>query len=192
MRMRMIAGTALAGLMALTAGCSSTDSSQDLSGDTGMTVQDLHLSVSLDVSGAVTAKGTSNAPMATNNGVDYESCDEYGAGESNTDGVKYLVLPQMPIDNIGGRQVFIGAMIKNYHGAGTYEKATLTDTGSPPGISFAGTLYFTQSNTTSQITADGKGGGTWTFTDLSVQNADGTHGGGGDAVSGSVTWECKE
>lgn len=159
-------------------------------GDTGMSVQNLHTEVTVDVTGAVTLKGKSNAPMPTNNGVDYKSCDQYGAGEKDDEGRQYFVLPQMPIDPIDGKTVTVGAMIEDYKGAGTYERNTLTDTGSPPGISFGGELYFTQSNTTSTVTTDGKGGGKWVFTDLSTQNADGTKGGGGPAVSGSVTWTC--
>jgi hypothetical protein len=96
----------------------------------------------------------------------------------------------MLTDSIVGKTVFVGAMIEDYKGAGTYEGSTLTDTGSPPGISFGAELYFTQSNTTSTVTTDGKGAGKWVFTDLSTQNADGTKGGGGPAVSGSVTWTC--
>jgi hypothetical protein len=162
------------------------------SGDTGMSVQSLHTEVTVDVTGAVTLKGRSSAPMPTNNGVDYTSCAQYAGGEKNDEGRQYYVLPQMLIDSIDGKTVFVGAMIKDYKGAGTYAKNTLTDTGSPPGIGFAGTLYFTQSNTTSTVTTDGKGGGRWDFTNLSTQNADGTKGGGGPAVSGSVTWACTQ
>jgi hypothetical protein len=190
---RAVAAVALAGLLTTTAACGSGDGDAAASaGDSGMTVQNLHTKVTVDVTGEVTLKGTSNAPMPTNNGVDHESCDQYGAGEDDDSGRKFFVLPQMPIDSIGGKRVYVGAMIKDYHGAATYEKATLTDTGSPPGISLDGTLYFTQSNTTSKVTADGKGGGSWTFGDLSVQNADGTTGGGGPAISGTVTWSCEE
>ncbi len=172
-----MAALALAGLMA-TAGCGSTEASGE-SGDTGMTVGDLHTEVSVEVTGAVALKGTSFAPMATNNGVDYESCEQYGGGESDDEGRKYFVLPQMLTEPVAGRRVFVGAMVEDYLGAGTYGRGTLTDTGSPPGISFDGTLYFTQSNTTSEVTTDGRGGGSWTFTELSVQNDDGTTGGGG-------------
>ncbi|WP_221322900.1 hypothetical protein [Actinoplanes sp. L3-i22] len=184
----------MAVLLSATTACGSAGEAADGgsgdSGDTGMSVGSLHTEVTVEVSGAVTVKGKSNAPMPTNNGVDYRSCDQYGGGEKDSDGRPYLVLPQMLIDTIDGRTVFVGAMIKDYKGAGTYAKSSLTDSGSPPGISFGGELYFTQSNTTSSVTTDGKGGGKWVFTDLSTQNADGTKGGGGPAVSGSVTWTC--
>ena len=194
-RLTGIAATAV--LLAATAACGGSDGdllggdSGDV-GDTGMSVGNLHTEVTVDVTGAVTLKGTSKAPMATNNGVDYESCDQYGGGEKNDEGQQFFVLPQMLTDTIDGKTVFVGAMIKDYKGAGTYERGTLTDSGSPPGISFGGELYFTQSNTASTVTTDGKGGGRWDFTDLSTQNADGTKGGGGPAVSGSVTWTCAE
>jgi hypothetical protein len=182
--------TVLLSAVVLTA-CGGGDGEDAGSGDTGMTVQDLHTEVTVDVTGAVTLKGSSRTPMATNNGVDYKSCDQYGGGEQNDEGRKYFVLPQMLIDKVDGKTVFVGAMIKNYDGAGTYEKKTLTDSGSPPGVSFDGTLYYTQEGSTSKVTTDGKGGGAWEFTGLSVKNPDGTEG-GGPAVSGSVTWTCKE
>jgi len=188
---RLVGAAATAVLLLSAAACGSAgDAAGGSSGDTGMSVQDLHTEVTVDITGVVTLKGKSNAPMPTNNGVDYKSCDQYGAGEKDDEGQQYFVLPQMLIDSIGGKTVSVGAMIKDYKGAGTYERSTLTDAGSPPGISFGGELYFTQSNTTSTVTTDGKGGGKWAFADLSTQNADGTKGGGGPAVSGSVTWTC--
>jgi hypothetical protein len=197
---RVAAVIVAAGLLSATAACGSGSetgsgtgsASGSGSGDTGMTVGDLHTEVTVDVTGDVTLKGRSNAPMPTNNGVDYKSCEQYGGGEKNDEGRMYFVVPQMLIDKIDGRTVFVGAMIKDYKGAGSYDRGTLTDTGSPPGISFGGDLYFTQSNTTSTVTTDGKGGGKWEFTALSVQNPDGTKGGGGRQVSGSVTWTCAE
>jgi hypothetical protein len=187
---RGLAAVLMAGVLTTTVAACGGDGSTD-AGDSGMTVGDLHTEVAVDVTGAVTLKGSSRAPMATNNGVDYQSCDQYGGGEQDDEGQKYFVLPQMPIDSIDGKRVYVGAMIKDYHGAGSYEKGTLTDTGSPPGVSFDGTLYYTQQDSTSQITTDGEGGGSWVFTGLSVKNPDGTEG-GGPQVSGSVTWSCAE
>jgi hypothetical protein len=191
---RGVAAVVLAGLLSTTAACGSdggADSSGDNTGDSGNTVQDLHTEVAVDVTGAVTLKGSSKAPMSTNNGVDYKSCDQYGGGEQNDEGRKYFVLPQGLIDSIDGKRVFVGVMIKDYKGAGSYDRKTLTDTGSPPGIILGDTLYYTQRKTISKVTTDGKGGGSWEFTGLSVQNPDGTEG-GGPAVSGTVKWTCKE
>ena len=185
---RAMAVLATAGLLSLTAACGGD--SAGAVGDTGNSVGSLHTEVTVDVTGAVTLKGTSKAPMPTNNGVDYKSCDQYGDGEADDEGVNYYVIPQMLTDSIDGKTVYVGAMVKNYHGAGTYERATLTDTGSPPGISFGGDLFYTQQATTSTITTDGKGGGSWVFTGLSVKNPDGTEG-GGPAVSGTVKWSCQ-
>ncbi|KUL39488.1 hypothetical protein [Actinoplanes awajinensis] len=191
---RLAGAAAMVVLVSATAACGSASEAADGGsgdvGDTGMSVGSVHTEVTVEVTGAVTLKGTSKAPMPTNNGVDYTSCDQYGAGEKDDEGRAYFVLPQMLTDTIDGKTVFVGAMIKDYRGAGTYERGTLTDTGSPPGVSFGGELYFTQSNTTSTVTTDGKGGGSWVFTDLSTQNADGTKGGGGPAVSGTVSWTC--
>jgi hypothetical protein len=185
-----VAALALATLVSLVAGCGSDAADTEdagTTGDSGMTVGDLHTEVTVDVTGAVTLEGTSNAPMATHNGVDYESCEQYGGGESNDDGVKYFVLPQMLIDSIDGKTVFVGAMVKNYKGAGKYDQDSLTDAGSPPGISFGGTLYFTQSNTTSEVTTDGKGGGSWTFTNVRNRHETARP---DDTISGTVTWTC--
>lgn len=193
---RGVAAVLLAGVLSTSvAACGGGDDAADAGGggvgDSGMSVSDLHTEITVDVTGAVTLKGSSRAPMATNNGVSYTSCDQYGGGEQDDQGKKYFVLPQMPVDSIDGRRVYVGAMVEDYHGAGSYEKGSLTDTGSPPGISFGDELYYTQQDTTSTVTTDGKGGGTWVFTGLSVKNPDGTEG-GGPAVSGSVTWTCEQ
>jgi hypothetical protein len=191
---RLVGAAATVVLLSAAAACgSSGDAAGGGSGDrgdTGALGRNLHTEVTVDITGAVTLKGKSDASMPSNNGVEYTSCDQYSGGEKDDEGRQYFVLPQMPSDSIGGKMVTIGAMIEDYKGAGTYERSTLTDAGSPPGMSFGGELYFTQSNTTSTLTTDGKGGGKWVFTDLSTQNADGTKGGGGPAISGSVTWTC--
>jgi len=137
-----VAAALATGLLVMIAACG-TESDAGSTEDTGGSPQ-VHTVVNVDITGDAAVKGSSKAPMPTNNGVDYRSCDQ-----------------------------------------------TLTDTGSPPGVSVGGTLYYTQSGTTSTVTTDGKGGGSWVFTGLSVKNPDGTEGGGPE-VSGSVTWTCED
>ncbi|MFI5934233.1 hypothetical protein [Actinoplanes sp. NPDC051494] len=186
---RGVVAVLAAGLLSASAACGSADGA-GTTADTGGSGQ-VHTVVNVDITGDVTVKGSATAPMPTNNGVDYRSCDQYGGGEADKEGRKYFLVPQMPSGTIGGKTVYIGAMIEDYQGAGTYDRKTLTDIGSPPGVSFGGDLYYTQSGTTSTVTTDGKGGGSWVFTGLSTKNPDGTEGGGPE-VSGSVSWTCED
>jgi len=191
---RAIAAAAMAGLLGLTSACGGAGDGE-ASADAGLAADGggyLHTEVTVDVTGAVAVKGTSNAPMPSANGMNYTSCDQYANGETNDEGVKYFVVPQMLMDKIEDRTVFVGVMIKNYDGPGSYEKSTLVDSGSPPGIGFGGDepLYYTQRKTTSQVTTDADGGGRWEFTGLSVKNPNGVE--GGPEVSGTVTWTCKD
>jgi hypothetical protein len=185
---RAIAVVAMAGLLGLAAACGGNDDNE-VSADGGGY---LHTEVTVDLSGAVSVKGRSTAPVPSANGVNYTSCNQYGKGEANDEGVKYFVVPRMLMDKIENKTVFVGVMVKNYDGPGSYDKSTLVDTGSPPGISFDGDdgLYYTQRKTTSKVTADADGGGRWDFTGLSVKGTNGVE--GGPEVSGTITWTCKD
>jgi hypothetical protein len=145
--------------------------------------------VTVDVSGEVTAKGTAKALPATYSGVDYKSCAGYGKGESDN-GQQYFVLPRDLRDPIAGKRVSIGAEVEQYRGPGGYPIGRLTDQGSPAGISFDGKLYFLGSGATSTTTVTADGGGKWVFGGLAVQNADNTESPG--KLSGSVTWTCSD
>ncbi|GAA0539137.1 hypothetical protein GCM10010172_20400 [Paractinoplanes ferrugineus] len=184
---------AIAGcLLAMTAACGNDGTAAAGGGgaaDTGPVAGSPVIEITVDVTGDVTVKGSTTALAATNNGVDYTSCEQYANGEDGSNGNKYFVLPKFLSGPISGKQVFVGAMVKGYHGPAGYRANQMTDAGSPPGVSFDGNLYFMGEDSGASVTVDGNGGGHWDFTSLSVQNADGTRTNG--KLAGSVTWTCK-
>jgi hypothetical protein len=180
------------GLVALTAACGGSSGSSDSSdsgaaADAGSGGGDPTTKVTVDVTGEVTLKGTLSALPATYSGVDYKSCADYGKGETD-DGNPYFVLPRDLKGDVDGKQILVGAEIKDYKGPAAYPAEQLTDQGTPAGVSFSGKLYFIGSGATSTATIDANGGGKWEFTNLSVQNANNTQSSG--KLSGSVTWTC--
>lgn len=179
-------------LVALTAACGgTTKSSGDAGaladggggGGTGPTV-----AVTVDVSGAVTINGTAPAPPESSNGKTIKTCAEYGKGETGDDGTATFRLPQMLKQPVGGKQVQIFAVIRDYKGPGTYPIDQISDVAGDPGVGIDGKQYFVGDTATATATVDANGGGKWQFTNLSTQNSDNTQSPG--KLSGSVTWTC--
>ena len=144
---------------------------------------------SYDLTGAVTAKGTSSGMLATGNGTDYETCADWTKGEPDgDDGQPSLSMPHgaqyQQGDKFGG---LTGNIIEHYHGPGTYQKKDLSGQGSPSGIitpsSTTGFVLVGSSTGTATINADGSGN--FTFTKLGTGQY--AH---DETVSGSVTWTC--
>jgi hypothetical protein len=188
---RPTAAVAALSLLAAVAACGGSGA-DSVSGDGGSGGSGLGpvVSVSFEVTGEQQVSGKSASMPAVDNGISPQTCAQYAAGgKDEDDGETHFVLPQTMNDKVGGKQLFVGVIVKDYTGPGTYEKASLTDQGSPPGIIVDGTLYYTQGDTTSRVVVDGKAGGSWTFAGLSVKNPDGTEG-GGPALSGELTWTC--
>jgi hypothetical protein len=180
---------ALVVLLAATTACGS-DGPSDVggnggSGDTGSSLGPT-LTVKIEFAGEATVNGSSTALAPTNNGQDFKTCADYAKG--GVDGDKtYYVVPRDIKDPIDGQTVFVGAMVEDYTGPGTYGMDTLTDVGSPPGISVNGQLYLQQSNSSAQVVTDAAGGGTWTFTALSIRDSYGKFSQG---ITGKIGWTC--
>jgi hypothetical protein len=195
---RVMAAVTAAALLSLTAACGSdsSDSStssggaaadggdSDSGGGLGSTI-----TMSFDITGAVTVKGDSSSLPAVDNGADPANCAAYAKGGQKDDEVHY-VLPSFMKDKVDGKQLLVGATIDKYTGPGTYGTDQLTDQGTPAGIDIDGKLYFQQSGTKSEAVVNADGGGTWTFTGLDVQNPNNTQ--GGSPISGKLTWTCKD
>lgn len=192
---RTVAVAVLAGLVSLTAACGggATGSSGDSSsGDTSAVSgagDDPYVRIDLDITGDVTLKGTGQGGLVTGNGIDYDSCDGYGAGEDDGDGGKEMVYGQGLREPVDGKTILVGLKVKDYQGAGTYARKDLSDVAGGAGIDLGGTLYLQEPGSTGSMTADGKGGGTWTFGDLSTTEPNGTT--GTHLISGTVTFTCK-
>ena len=194
-----MAAFAAAAILALTAACGSSGggsgdgtgggagSGADAGGgDSGLGST---ITMSFDITGAVTVKGDSASIPAVDNGTDPDNCAAYAKGGKKDDEVHY-VLPSFMHDKVGGKQLLVGAKVIPYAGPGTYGRDKLTDDGSPAGIDIDGTLYFTQHDTKSEVVVAADGGGSWTFTGLDVQNKNNTQ--GGSPISGKLTWTCKD
>jgi hypothetical protein len=191
-----MAAAAVAGLLWLSAGCSSDSGSATSGGAADGTGADgggdsvgSTIKMSFDITGAVTVKGDSASIPAVDNGVDPDNCAAYAKG-GQKDGELHYVLPSFMHDKIDGKQLLVGALVEKYQGPGTYGTDQLTDQGSPAGIDIDGKLYFQQSGTKSEVVINADGGGTWTFTGLDVQNPSNTQ--GGSPISGKLTWTCKD
>jgi hypothetical protein len=186
-----MAALAAVAVLSLTAACGSKSSdvggsaAADPAGGSGLGAT---ITMSFDITGAVTVKGDSTSIPAVDNGQDPDNCAAYAKGGQKDDGVHY-VLPSFMHDKIGGKQLLVGAKIIPYGGPGTYGKDKLTDDGTPAGIDVDGKLYFIQGGATSVVVVAADGGGSWTFTGLDVQNANNTQ--GGSPISGKLTWTCK-
>jgi hypothetical protein len=142
-----------------------------------------------DLTGALTAKGTSSGMVATGNGTDYETCADWVKGEPDgDDGQPSLSMPQgaavEPGDKFGG---LTGNIIEHYKGPGTYQKADLSGQGSPSGVitEGLGANFVLVGDSTGTATVNADGSGNFTFTNLGTGQY-----GHPETVSGSVTWTC--
>jgi hypothetical protein len=186
---RRLGGVAvLATLLTASAACGSNDSNGDTGGDTGDagSSRGPTLTVKIEFDGEATVNGSTTALPPTNNGQDFTKCADYAKGGIDG-GTTYYVVPRDLKGSINGGTIFVGVMVEDYTGPGTYEKAALTDVGSPPGISVNGRLYLQQSNSTGQVVTDAKGGGTWTFTKLSIADS---YGNTSPGITGKIAWTC--
>ncbi|MGX6607606.1 hypothetical protein ACWKSP_36590 [Micromonosporaceae bacterium Da 78-11] len=148
------------------------------------------IDMAFDFSGDVSVKGHSASMPAVNNGISPQTCAEYAKGGKEDDGEVKYVVPRDMNDQVDGKRLFVGAMVKNYTGPGTYQRKDQTDAGSPPGIDVDGKLYMIMTGSRSEITTDADGGGVWTFRDLDVQGGNGVK--AGTMISGTLTWTCKD
>jgi hypothetical protein len=142
-----------------------------------------------DLTGALTAKGTSSGMVATGNGTDYETCADWVKGEPDgDDGQPSLSMPQgaavEPGDKFGG---LTGNIIEHYKGPGTYQKADLSGQGSPSGVitEGLGANFVLVGDSTGTATVNADGSGNFTFTNLGTGQY-----GHPETLSGSVTWTC--
>jgi hypothetical protein len=189
---RVPAAVTAAGLLALTTACDSkaagssnaadSTNSGAVAGGSGPTVR-----MTFDITGAVMVKGDSASVPAFDSAKAPVSCATYAKG-GQKDGAVHFVLPSVMHDKVSGKQLLVGVLIDKYTGPGTYGTDQLTDQGTPAGIEIDGKTYFQQSDAKSAAVINADGGGTWTFTALNVQNADGTE--GSAKVSGKLTWTC--
>jgi hypothetical protein len=142
-----------------------------------------------DLTGAVTAKGTSSGLVATGNGTDYGTCADWVKGEPDGDDDQpHLFMPQgagfKSGDKFGG---LTGNIIEHYRGPGTYQKKDLSGQGSPSGVILPGSsaTFVLVASSTGTATVNADGSGTFTFTKMGTGQY-----GHPDTLSGTVAWTC--
>ena len=176
-------------LLAATAACGSDDGPLAASGDGGGSGSlGPQLTVTLDLTGAVTVGGEQTAAAPSNNGALVAGCAGY-AGGSTRDGETFYVAAGLLDGPVADHQVTLEMWIEDYTGPCAYAEDKLTGPGSPPSIAVDGKVYATwPDSTTSEVVTDGDGGGRWTFTKLATAGPGGLP---GDTVDGSVRWTCR-
>lgn len=181
-------GTAMLILIAAvgaTTACGAGEADEGGSGGIGPQV-----SMALELTGSTALSGEQTAAAPSLNGTLLSSCAEYAKGGRSDDGKVLYAIAGLLDGPVDGRKVTVELWIDDYAGPGTYPKDQLVAPGSEPSIAVDGTVFGTWPDSTgSEVVTDGRGGGRWTFTKLAATGPGGLP---GDAVSGSVTWTCRE
>jgi hypothetical protein len=144
------------------------------------------ITMRFDITGATTFTGTTTA-LAPSGGPHFlKTCAEYAKGTADQ---QYLA-PGLLDGPIGDHEITLEMWIADYAGPGTYPKDRLVAPGSRPSIAIDSSIYGTWPDSTAgKATTDGKGGGSWTFTELATTGEGGLP---GAAISGTVSWTCQE
>jgi hypothetical protein len=135
-------------------------------------------------------KGKQTALAPSLNGKFLKDCAEYASGTRQDDGKTLFAIAGLLDGNVDGKKVTVELWVDEYRGPGTYPKDQLVAPGSRPSIAIDNKVYGTwPDSTSSKVTTDAKGGGTWTFKSLATTGPGGLP---GDALSGTVKWTCRE
>ncbi|MBM2622034.1 hypothetical protein JIG36_41680 [Actinoplanes sp. LDG1-06] len=181
----------LAAVTLAACGAVSDDADADaVSGDAGDSEFSLgpKVDMTFELDGATTLKGKQTALAPSLNGKFLKSCDEYSQGTKQDDGKTLFAIAGLLDGNVDGRKVTVELWIDDYTGPGTYPKDQLVAPGSRPSIAIDNKVYGTwPESTSSEVTTDGDGGGTWTFRKLATTGEGGLP---GDPVDGTLKWTC--
>jgi hypothetical protein len=144
------------------------------------------ITVKVDITGADSVQGSTTA-LAQSGGRHYlKTCAEYAKGTAE----KQFLTPGLLDESIGDQGLSFEVRVADYAGPGTYSKDRLVAPGMRPFIAIDESVYGKWSdNTGGEVTTDGKGGGSWTFSNLMDRREDALP---SDFVSGKVSWTCKE
>ncbi|MBB4697981.1 hypothetical protein [Paractinoplanes abujensis] len=147
------------------------------------------VTLTFDLDGATALSGRQTALAPSLNGKFLDSCDEYSRGTRQDDGKTLYAIAGLLDGDVSGRKVTVELWVDDYAGPGSYPKDQLVAPGSRPSIAIDNKIYGTwPDSTSSSVTTDNKGGGTWTFKKLATTGEGGLP---GDAVTGSIKWTCK-
>ncbi|MCO8273239.1 hypothetical protein M1L60_21845 [Actinoplanes sp. TRM 88003] len=148
------------------------------------------VTVTFDLTGAEGLKGKQTALAPMLDGSFAKSCADYAKGTKKDDGKTLYAIGGLYDGPVDGKKVTLELWIDDYAGPGTYPKDQLVAPGSRPSIAIDNTIFGTwPESTSSKVTTDAKGGGTWTFKKLATTAPGGLP---GEAVDGTVKWTCRE
>ncbi|GHJ43118.1 hypothetical protein Cs7R123_04600 [Catellatospora sp. TT07R-123] len=180
----------LAGVLAASAACGPDDTDGSLPGTGNGSVKKAFVTVTYDISGGTTLKGTTEAAAFVEGEILLHSCARYAEGGSKN-GVGIFSMPYMEKSKIEGKTVHLQANVSPYHGPGTYEgnKPLVGVMGSEPGLFIDGEGYsvgFEKEGATSTFTVNKDGSGSWRFTRM-LPNSYALK-----PINGTITWTCGE
>ncbi|MEU3457299.1 hypothetical protein ABZ671_27405 [Micromonospora sp. NPDC006766] len=187
--LRCLAGVAAGGLLLALNACNDSDNPRAHGGDNqgaDGASEDARLTVTFDVTGGTTIKGTVTDAVPSNSLS--PSCAEYAAG-TQSDGKTVFSVPSLvmagPVD---GHEVTIEAVVYDYNGPGTYPGDKLSGLGNPGNLMIDKQQQYEilTGVTTSQLVVDSKGGGSWTFTNLNARGDTPKPG-----LNGKISWTCR-
>jgi hypothetical protein len=148
------------------------------------------LTVSFDVEGEITLKGTTtDTVLPSPNGRSVDTCADYAKGGQRSNGKAYFILPLRLGGDLDGKRVALQVMVRDYTGPGNYTQEKLTAEGVSFGVAVDDKPYVAQGDGNGSIVStDANGGGTFYFEKLAYST-------GGDVspgISGQISWTCKD
>ncbi|MDT5023933.1 MAG: hypothetical protein QOE61_359 [Micromonosporaceae bacterium] len=148
------------------------------------------LTVTLDVTGETSIKGSSTSSAPSNNGISPKNCADYAKGSTKDNGKTYYVMPSLLGSDVDGKKVLVAALVSNYTGPGSYGLGSISGQGTAGGIEVGDRPYVIQPQITKgELVTDAKGGATWTFTRLAFSDGSGKTSPG---INGKISWTCKD
>ncbi|MBB5867501.1 hypothetical protein F4553_000880 [Allocatelliglobosispora scoriae] len=187
---RMVWSAVMAGVLLCTAACGPEDAPAANAPQKDDKSKRAFTTVTFDLTGGVTLKGTTEANAYVEGEILLGSCAKYAAGGSKN-GKTIFTMPYQEKAKIDGKTVHLQANVSPYQGPGTYEgnKVLTGVMGSEPGLFINTDGYsvgFEKEGATSTVTVNADGSGSWKFTHM-LPNSYALK-----PIDGTISWTCGE
>ncbi|WP_155368256.1 hypothetical protein [Catellatospora vulcania] len=185
---RTVWTAAMVGVLLSAAACGPDEQAPGATPEGGGHDKRAYLTVTYDLSGGTTLKGTTEATAYVEGEFSLDSCTDYAKGGTK-DGAGIFTLPYREKSQIEGKTVHLQANVAPYTGPGTYQgnKPLVGVMGSEPGLfidSEGYTVGFEKEGATSTLTVNPDGSGSWKFTRM-LPNSYALK-----PINGTITWTC--
>jgi hypothetical protein len=170
-----------AGSAPTAAGADTADAAVGSSDGSGACGSESGFCITVDITGAVTVQGTTQA-------LNLGTCADFAKGEAPGGD---LQLPGLLGDEIGGKKVSAYNEIREYAGPGTYEKDVIRSVAGVIDVSIDTTPYQLADETTAQAVINPDGSGSLTFANLK-EGEQGNPTTPKGMISGSYSWTCTD